>query len=461
MPLAGAPAATSTAVASASATSAGTVAAGVVAAGATPGSASDIAVIPVNVTYVLRALRPSLDSLFPMSDSLSERKCLSLAGLVCHRYVYHRDSLDVRASGPELHIATQLAYRATVGVLGTSSLMSCGYAPEAPRRASLTMSTSLYWRRDWRIGARDSRLAATLVDPCRVTVAGVNGTRTLQGVVDKLLAEFAAEADSTIPLTADFRPLADSLWKSFLDPMPLDTAGTVWLLLEPQQVLVTPFDGKGPSITTSMVLYARPHIVSGAKPSSRSRPLPSLAMLAGKTPSQFNVPVTVELPFADIAQRATALMAAEPATSVHVDSMQMRGHGDTVTVDLDVSGSMRGRLSMTSRLKWDAVKRELILDGLDWTLATRGFMSRVKATIGAPLVARAVRKATMGGRVPLGAQLDSMRTEMLFKLNGPLGPGVSMGSSVRQIEVVGVTTTPTAMIIMARLTGTSDVFIQY
>jgi hypothetical protein len=422
--------------------------------------ALESAVIPVNVTYVLRALRPALDSLFPMRDSLTARKCEAVVGLVCHRYVYRRDSLTLTASGTQLHMATALAYRAQVGVLGTAGLMSCGYAPEAPRRATLTMSTSLYWRRDWRIGARDSRLQATLTDACRVTAVGVNGTRTLQGVIDKLLAEFAAEADSTIPLIADFRPLADSLWKSFLDPMPLDTAGTVWLMLEPQAVQVTPFVGTGPSITTSMVLYARPHIVTGAKPARHARSLPPLALVAGRAPAAFTVPVSIELPFADIAQRATTLMAAEPSGGVHVDSMHLRGHGDTISVDLDVSGSMRGRLSMTSRLRWDAATRELRFEDLDWTLATRGVMSRLKATLGAPLVSRAVRRATMGGRVPLGAQLDSMRTEMMMKLNGPLGPGITMGSGVGALQVIAVSSTPTAMLITARLTGTSNVFIQ-
>ena len=204
---------------------------------------SDLAVVPVRVTFVLRTLTPSLDSLFPVSDSLSAASCAAI-GLVCHQYVYRREPLRLRAEGPQLFIDTKLAYRARLGTLGGSArVASCGYAPEAMRRASTSMSTSLYWRRDWKIGARDTKLAAVLVDPCTVTVLGVDATRTLQGVIDKQLALFAAEADTTIPQVGEFRPLADSLWTSFLEPTALDSTYSLWLVLDPQAVQFTPFAG--------------------------------------------------------------------------------------------------------------------------------------------------------------------------------------------------------------------------
>lgn len=425
-----------------------------------PDPSGTLAVIPVQVTYVLRSLRPSLDSIFAPRDSLNAPRCNAVGGLFCHQYVYRRDSLVLKATGAQLQIDTRLQYRAQVGVLGSARLASCGYPPEQMRRALLTMSTTLYWRRDWRIGARDSRFQATLLDQCLVTLAGMNATKSLKDLIDTQLRDFGALADTTIPKTGDFKPLADSLWRSFLEPTALDSLGTLWLVLDPQTVRVTPFAGVGPSITTALVLYARPRVVSGAKPAALKRPLPMVAL--GEAPKTFTVPVTVEMPFAEIARRASALLAAETATGggVRVDSVKVTGRGDTITVGLDVSGSLRGSLQLISRLRWDGVNRELRLDDLDWTLESRGALSRVKATLGAPLVGRAIRKATMGGRIPLGAQLDSVRTELLLKLNGPIGPGTMMGSSVSELQIVSVSTTATAVVVNARLTGTSGVWIQ-
>lgn len=441
----------------ASPVSAGTVPAP--APSAAPAGGSDLAVVPVKVTYVLRALVPSLDSLFPARDSLTAALCANAGGLVCHQYVYRREPLRLRGSDNRLLIDTDLAFRARLGVVGGARVASCGYAPESMRRAALSMSTALYWRRDWRIGAQDSRLAATLQDPCLVTAFGVDASKTLQGIVDRQLRVFAAQADSTIPLVADFRPLADSLWRSFLEPTALDSASSLWLQLEPEAVRVTPFVGAGVNITTTLVLYARPRVVAGGKPMVRTRPLPPLAL--GTAPAEFSVPVTVELPFVELARRATVLLTEDTRNeSVRVDSVFVRGQGDTVLVDLAVSGALRGRLGLVSRPRWDAATRELRLDDLDWTLQSRGALSRVKATLAAPLVAFAVRRATGGGRVPLGAQLDSARAELLTKLNGTLAPGVVMGSSVRDVQIMTVSTTPTGIVVRARLTGQSGVWIQ-
>ncbi|WP_373062040.1 DUF4403 family protein [Gemmatimonas sp.] len=424
-----------------------------------PVGAAEMAVVPVRVTYVLSALTPSLDSLFPVSDSLSAARCAAI-GLVCHQYVYRREPLRVRAEGPQLSIETKLAYRARLGTVGGSArVASCGYAPEAMRRATTSMQTSLYWRRDWKIGVRDTKLAAALVDPCTVTALGLDATKTLQGVIDTQLALFAAEADTTIPTAGDFKPLADSLWRSFLEPTPLDSTNSLWLVLDPQAVRVTPFAGNGPSLITTMVLYARPRVIAGAKPVVRMKPLPVLSL--GTAPAEYTVPVSVELPFAELERRAALLLAQETATgSVRVDSVHVRGMRDSVRIDLTVSGSLRGRLSLTSRLRWDAETREIRLDDLDWSLESRGRLSRVKATLGAPLVGRAVRRATNGGRVALGAQLDSVRAEMMRKLNGPMAPGVVMGSSVRDVQIIDVTATASAFVVRARLTGQSGVWFQ-
>jgi hypothetical protein len=154
-------------------------------------------------------------------------------------------------------------------------------------------------------------------------------------------------------------------------------------------------------------------------------------------------------------------MQAETGRStVRVDSVFVRGAGDSVFVDLAVSGALRGRLSLTSRLRWDAALRELRLDDLDWTLQSRGRLSRVTSTLAAPLVGRAIRKATSGGRIALGAQLDSARTELLTLLNGTLAPGIVMGSSVREVQILSVSTSATAFVVRALLTGQSGVWIQ-
>ena len=419
---------------------------------------AELAVIAVDVTYQLRALTPVLDSLFPVRDSLAQASCRNVARLVCHQYVYQRDPLALSASGTRFTIGTTMRYRARVGMPGTR-VASCGYGSEAPRRAALSLATDLYWRRDWKIGARQTALSASLLDACRVTALDVDATRPLQVMIDTQLRDFSAPVDTALPIAADLRPLADSIWRSFLEPSPLDTLNSLWLVLDPEAIRVVPLIGVGPAFRTAIVVYARPRVIAGARPPTLSRPLPVLSL--GTSRGGFVVPVAVELPFDEVNRRATALLAAETAnTAERVDSVRVQASADSVRIVLDVRGSLNGRLTLMSRLRWDPVAREMRLDDLDWNMASRGLLSRVKATIGAPLIGRAIRRATMGGRVPLGAQLDSVRTQMLQLLNRTVSPGVTLTGSIDSFQVESVTTTPRAFVVKARLVGKASVMIQ-
>jgi len=419
---------------------------------------AELAVIPVQVTYVLKSLAPSLDSLFPVRDSLAEASCVSVARLVCHQYVYQRDPFALSATGARFSITTTMRYRARVGVPG-ARVASCGFGAEAPRRASLSLATDLYWRRDWKIGARQTALAATLLDPCAITALNVDARPALQRMIDKQLRDFSAQVDTALPKAADLRPLADSIWKSFLEPSPLDTLNTLWLVLDPEAIRVVPLTGVGPSFQTAIVVYARPRVIAGARPPTLSKPLPVLSL--GANPGSFVVPVSVELPYVEVNRRATELLIAETAgTSERVDSVHVQANGDSVRIVLDVSGTLRGKLTLVSRLRWDPALRELRMDDLDWNLESRGLMSRMKATLAAPLIGRAIRKATMGGRVPLGAQLDSVRTQMLELLNRTVSPGVVLGGSITSFQVESVTTTDRAFVVRARLLGQANVVVQ-
>jgi Domain of unknown function (DUF4403) len=280
-------------------------------------------------------------------------------------------------------------------------------------------------------------------------------------VIDGQLRTFSAQVDSAMPAATDMRPLADSLWRSFLEPTALDSLNTLWLVLDPEAIRVAPLNGIGPSFRTSIVVYARPRVIAGAKPATINRPLPPLQLTVGDAPSAFVIPVSVELPFEEVNRRATELLVAETATTnLRVRQVTVRAMGDSVRIALDVAGALNGVLTLASRLRWDATTRELRLDDLDWTIDSRGAMTRVKATLAAPLIGRAIRKATMGGRVPLGAQLDSVRTEMLKLLNGPMAPGIIMGGSITSFAVESVGTTDRAFVVRAKLEGQAGIWIQ-
>ncbi len=427
--------------------------------GATALPPPEAAVIALPISISLGKVRAALSQRFPVSDSLTQAQCVALGGAVCHQYVYRRDSIELRMNGDRVDLATRLRYRGRVALPRVGGLASCGYAPEPMKRAELRAGTALYWRTDWRLASRGTALAATLPDPCEVTLLKVDATPLMQRVVDGQLEAMRAQLDSALPALADLRPSADSLWRALQTPVALDSASTVWLLMQPDGIALGRPLGRGDALTTALVITAHPRAQVGPRPLAARRPLPTLS-LAQQT-SGIHVPLDIELPFAELSARVTESMKGEIAgKDLTVDDVSIWGSGDTAVVKVGVRGTVRGDLYMLGRVGYEPSTRRLLVTDLRYTLASDNAMSRIKATLGSYRIKRALDEATGHGRLDVGMQLDSLRHQLTAQLNRPLAPGVSVSGSVDDIRIAGFVTTPTAFVVRVVLDGRAGLAVR-
>lgn len=426
---------------------------------ATPLPPAEPAVLALPITISLNAVRAQLEAALPPSDSLDRARCAALGGAVCHQYVYRRQPLDVTMTGDRFAVRAALQYRGRVAVGRVATLGSCGYAPESMRRAELDLATSLYWRSDWRLASRETALDARLLDPCRVTALNVDATPLMRRVVDAQLRDLVGTVDSLVPAIANLAPVADSLWRSLQRPVALDSLSTVWLSVRPERVSLAPITGVAGTVRTGLVVTAQPQVVLGVAPAAAARPLPALTL--ARQGAGLRIPVDVRLPFADIEQRALALLTPDAAAEgITVHGLNVWGAGDTVAVRVDMSGKLTGAFYLVGRVGYDAAARAVRIDGLDYTIESETAMSRLKATLGAPLIRRALGRATNGGRLHVGAQLDSARAALDRQLNRPLAPGVAVGGGMRDVRITGLHTTADAFVVRVVLEGDARLFVQ-
>src|SRR5690348_433743 len=227
---------------------------------------SEPATITLPIAIALSKIRSQLDTVFPPTDSLDRAQCTALGGLVCHRYEYRRDSLDLHANGDRVTVQTHLRYAASVGLPGVGGIASCGFPPDPMKRADVRLATTLYWRSDWRLGSRGTNVGATLTDHCEVTLLHVDATSIVKRIIDGQSEDLRRQIDSMLPTAADMRSAADSLWQLAQEPLALDSASTVWLRLSPETVSLAPLIGSTSTISTALVLTARPRVTVGPKP---------------------------------------------------------------------------------------------------------------------------------------------------------------------------------------------------
>lgn len=414
--------------------------------------------ITLPISIALAKIRTQLDSVFPPADSLDRAKCTALGGLVCHQYLYRRDSLDLRANGDRVTLQTHLLFRASVGLPGVGGIASCGFAPDPLKRADVKLSTTLYWRADWRLGARGTNVGATLGDRCQVTMLQVDATAIVKRLLDGQAQDLRRKIDSIVPAVADLRGIADSLWQLAQQPLALDSASTVWLALNPETVSLTPVIGSSSAIATALVMTARPRVVVGARPGSATRPLPSLTL--GRKSSGIHVPIEIELPFSDLSQKVTALLADETAgKGMRVGEVKIWGVGDTAVVMVGLQGKVNGSLYLLGRVSYDSAARAVLIGDLRYTLASHDMMSRIKSTIGAGRIKSAVDAATGRGRLSVGEQLDSLKSRLTQELNRTLAPGVTLAGSVENVRFAGLYTTQTAFMLRVVLDADAVILV--
>jgi hypothetical protein len=320
------------------------------------------------------------------------------------------------------------------------------------RRAEVRFSTLLYWRNDWRLASRVTSLDAALPDRCVVTVLRLDATPLMQKVVDAQVARLTQQIDSALPTLLDLRPAAESLWQAMQEPVALDSTNQAWLLMSPEGVSLAPLAGRGDVVETAVLVTARPRVVLGPRPRVVARALPTLSLT--RQVSGLHVPVQIELPFAELSDRVSALLAGATAgQGLRVGGVKLWGVADTAVVRLELSGKVSGALYLLGRFAYDSATRTIVIHDLRYTLASRDAMTRVKATVGAPLIKRAIDEATGRGRLNIGAQLDSVRAQLTRELNRPLAPGASLSGAIESVRILGVHTTPTAFVVRVVLDG--------
>jgi hypothetical protein len=419
----------------------------------------EAATIAVPVSISIASLRARLDSVFPPTDSLDRTRCSAMGGLVCHQYVYRRDSLDLRMNNDRISLFTRLRFRGRVALPGNLGIASCGYEPEAMRRAEMRMATNLYWRTDWRLASRGTVLAPDILDPCQVTVLRVDATPTMKRMLEGQLTSFRQKFDSIVPALADLKPVADSMWRTLQKPFALDSASTVWLAMSPEAASLAPLVGANGAVTTAISLTARPRVVIGGKPATETKPLPSLT-LASRT-NGIHVPIEIELPFDELSKRATALLAGEVAgKGMTVDDITVWGVADTAVVKVNVRGRVSGAFFLTGHVGYDAAARTLLIGDLKYTLASASKMSSIKATLGAPIIRHAIDSASGHGRLDIGTQIDQFKQQLGAQLNRELAPGVTLSGAVTDVRIDRLYTKPNAFVLRVVFDGAARVDVR-
>ena len=417
--------------------------------------------ITVPIRTSLAPLVPQIESRVPnrFADTVRERG-------IDVRYDVLRDPLQLAMIGGGLHARTKIRY-AMEACRGRFPCISCGFG-EPRREADVTLHTKLEWDPSWRIRSSTTLLPVHYGRRCEVTWLDIDITRRFVApVVEEQLGTAARIIDRNTPALTSIRRDAEEIWTSLQTPVEL--APRTWLVLEPNEVALTPISGSGASITSTLVLHALTRVVIGERPPPSRKPLPPLRVVPAADSSGIRVPFDIHIGWDD----ATRILAREVAGKTFtaggkpltIESVRLApADGGKVQIEamIDYRGGLlrnyQGLIFLEGTPRFDPVTQTVVLPDLDYSLdASR---SNPLLRIAERAVHDSVRdRLRAGARLPLAGRIAEMRGEITRALTRQLAPGVALRGHIDAIQPLAVTPLQDILLVRVVATGRADVQI--
>jgi hypothetical protein len=425
------------------------------------GQVSEPSTIVVPIRASLAPLVPEIEARVPktFADTARERG-------IDVRYEVARAPIRLQMIGGGLHASTTMKY-ALEACRGRFPCISCGFG-EARRVADIKLHSKLEWDPAWRIRSTTRPLPVHYAKPCEVTWLGIDITRRFVApVVEDQLRETARIIDRNTPAHTNIRAQAEQIWTALQTPVEL--APRTWLVLEPNDLALTPISGSGSMVTSTLLLRAQTRVIVGEKPVLTRRPLPALKTGAAQT-GLVRVPFDLELPYAEASRLATRDFAGKTykvnGKSLSVESIRLapaaNGHV-LIEAMIDYRGgalrNYRGLVYLEGTPRFDPATKSIIVPDLEFSLdpKRRGFFRRIVERAAHDSIRQRLRESA---RFDLAPRLAELRAEVTRALTRQLAKGVNLRGTADAIEPAAVTPLPNVISLHVIATGRAEVSLQ-
>lgn len=155
---------------------------------------------------------------------------------------------------------------------------------------------------------------------------------------DEIAHPLFKEIDSQLPKWANLQKRVAQLWAKAAMPIPVGKNPSVFLLLSPQRVFVSPPHVEGNALVVALGLVIQARAVVGDRPNvAFIPPLPAPEPMRGKPESRFHLLVPAILPYSEAVRLASYQIAKHPisignSTAVKISDLQILPSRDDVVV---------------------------------------------------------------------------------------------------------------------------------
>jgi len=422
--------------------------------------------IPVEIKTAI--IENTVHNLF--SGTFYKRDTTVLGGLTNIRISARRNgSVKITAKGDELSYS--LPIMVTIRVSTTISAMGLTHTEHQDVEAGIAMRlrSKVSLKNNWR-PATHTRTAGY-----KWTTEPVLKARSVTIPVKPLANYFANVLMEIIGPMID-KTLANSdiikksvitpLWEQLNTPIRFtlpETQEALWMRLNPTDLYLSNIEGQGASISAFVGIRAVTEASIGDKPENRDpTPLPDFTEPPENSDSTFALNLYAEIPYTN----ATALCKdkfngktfASGVNKITVNDIEITGvNADgLLLIKMDLSGSIKGIVSVTGRAAYNDKDKTLSLTDLDFDLATSSQYQQAKKWLLKGIIIKKMKPLI---KFHLSAILDAEALTNTLLTDYPIQKGITLNGKIETLTLRGVETTENALRAVVLARGTAKVTV--
>jgi len=422
--------------------------------------------IPVEIKTAI--IENSVHSL--LSGTFYRRDTTTLGGLTSIKISARRNGpVKITAKGDEL--AYNIPIMVTIRVSTTISAMGLTHTEHQDMEAGIAMRlrSKVSLKNDWRptITTRAAGYRWTTEPVLKARSVTIPIKPLAKYFADILMGIIGPMIDKTLA-NSDIikKSVITPLWEQLNTPIKFtlpETREVLWMRFNPTDLYLSGIDGQGESISARVGIRAVTEATMGDKPESREpAPLPDFTEPPENSDSTFALNLYAEIPYTN----ATALCKekfngktfASGINKITVNDIEITGlNADgLLLIKMELSGSIKGTVSVTGRADYNDKDKTLSLADLDFDLTTSSQYQQAKKWLLKGIIIKKMKPLI---KFHLSAILDAEALTKTLLTDYPINKGITLNGKIETLTLRGVETTDTALRAVVLASGTAKVTV--
>jgi len=316
---------------------------------------------------------------------------------------------------------------------------------------------SLVGLKDWKINTNTVIQDVVWKESPTINVAGKNVpvTYLINPAISVFKTKISKLVDEAIAESLDIKPYVLDALQAMAEPVQVNEEYNTWFAMQPVEMYATKAIAANKKITAVLGLKTYLETSVGRKPSLTFNKNSIALKAVDKIPNEFKVNLAAFSPYSyasSIIQKNFAGQKFESGKkSATINKVDLWGKEGKMIVAVNMSGSVNGDFYLTGVPAYDAVKKEIYLDQVDYVLDSKNKMLKAGSWLAHGIL---VNKIAQNCRFSIAEQLaDGEKTMKTYLTNYQPMKGVKVNGSLGQISPNKIVLTPNAIVAMLVANG--------